>query len=111
MANILKCYHCNNDVEINYYYGKCNCGLEYFYNKNKEVCAIQYKKINIELTLSLESNNGEYIIANNLTLYMFPYINNNYCILKENLNFASIKDAKEFLLIEYDRIINNLIFQ
>lgn len=110
MAKILKCYSCNNNVKINYYYGKCNCGLEYFSNENKEICAIQYKKINIELTLSLESNNGKSLAIDQLTLYVFPYINENYCIIKENLNFASAKDLVEFIFIEYDKIVNNLLF-
>lgn len=108
MENILKC--CCNNIKNNSY-KKCNCYIAYLYNKNEEICAIQYKKINNELTLSLESNNGKYIIANKLTLYMFPYSDSNYCIIKENLNFTSIKDIADFIFIEYDRIVNNLIFQ
>ena len=106
----INCYSCNNNIEINYHYGKCNCSLEYFSNQDEEICAIQYKKINIELTLSLESNNGKSLAIDQLTLYVFPYINENYCIIKENLNFASAKDLVEFIFIEYDKIVNNLLF-
>lgn len=109
MAKVLKCYFCNNNVEINYHYGKCNCSLEYFSNQDEEICAIQYKKIDAELALSLESNNGKSMAIGNLTLYMYPY-NDNYCIIKENLNFASAKDLVKFILIEYDKIADNLLF-